>query len=247
MRKWKFIVFSIIFSTLLQVCVVSARTWTASSGKSIEAEFVSINGNKVALKLKSGKTIRVPIKGLTQADQEFLKTLIPPRIRLDVKYKRTREVLKKDSYDSWKWVETHTKVLLSLRKVNQEPYSKQLLLHVCVIARNPNSRDRVVIEQGEYPFSFDQSRVFDVSIPTPGLRSVEGNSDHSLSSYYYSRNLRFEGILVWVGDRNGKRIFLASDPSGRYDKAFDKLKLAEKRTVMDKDFDPIHRKTFLYY
>ena len=55
------------------VCNAELRTWTAVNGKEVEAEFVSNNDGQVSLKMKTGKTFKVPINKLSKADQNFLK------------------------------------------------------------------------------------------------------------------------------------------------------------------------------
>ena len=54
---------------------LSARTWTqASSGNTIEADLVSVQGSKVTLKLKTGRTAVVEISTLSVEDQTFIKS-----------------------------------------------------------------------------------------------------------------------------------------------------------------------------
>ncbi|MCB1229400.1 MAG: PQQ-binding-like beta-propeller repeat protein [Verrucomicrobiae bacterium] len=62
-----------ILSTLLIGSAVSeARTWTqASSGKTIEADFVRLEGDLVVLS-RNGQLAKVPLKQLSQEDQDFV-------------------------------------------------------------------------------------------------------------------------------------------------------------------------------
>jgi tetratricopeptide (TPR) repeat protein len=61
--------------TLCMACVAilasvaEARTWTSARGKTIDAEFVSIDRDGVVLKNTAGKLYRVPYNKLSQADQ----------------------------------------------------------------------------------------------------------------------------------------------------------------------------------
>ncbi len=52
--------------------VTSARTWTNTEGKQIEAELVRVSGN-VAILNKGSEVVRAPIDQLSQADQEYLE------------------------------------------------------------------------------------------------------------------------------------------------------------------------------
>jgi len=69
-------------SIFLSLCLLgvplssaNARTWTESeSGRTIDAELVGVSDGQAELKLKSGKTAKVPISRLSVADREFLMT-----------------------------------------------------------------------------------------------------------------------------------------------------------------------------
>jgi len=50
---------------------VDARTWTSGQQK-LEAEFLEVIGDKVALRKPDGKTIRIAIRSLSAADQEYV-------------------------------------------------------------------------------------------------------------------------------------------------------------------------------
>lgn len=49
------------------------RTWTNQEGKTIEAELMRVEGDKVRLQLTGGKVYDVPVATLSAADQEFIK------------------------------------------------------------------------------------------------------------------------------------------------------------------------------
>lgn len=55
------------------------RTWTDTSGKfSIKARSATVEGDKVSLETEEGRTIRIPIEKLSEADRTFLKSLGKP-------------------------------------------------------------------------------------------------------------------------------------------------------------------------
>lgn len=55
------------------LATASARTWTNQNGKTIEAEFVALNGETLVLKGDQGKTYEIPLASLSEADQSFAK------------------------------------------------------------------------------------------------------------------------------------------------------------------------------
>ena len=69
----------LFFIVLGSVCNAELRTWTSIVGTKVEAELVSLTGNQVTLKTKAGKTLKLPLKKLSKADQEFLKAKSSPK------------------------------------------------------------------------------------------------------------------------------------------------------------------------
>ncbi len=64
-----------VFYGLAQEAGSELRTWTAVNGKKVEAQFVSNNDGQVALRLTNGKTFKVPLNKLSEADQDFIKAV----------------------------------------------------------------------------------------------------------------------------------------------------------------------------
>ncbi len=70
------------------------RTWSLNSGKSIEAEYVTLIGGDVALKTIRGKVVKVPLPKFSEEDLIFLDLLNPPELKMDFKKHTSRfEVL----------------------------------------------------------------------------------------------------------------------------------------------------------
>lgn len=52
---------------------LQARTWTsASNGKTLEGDLVSVEGSNLQIKLANGKVIKAPLTAFSKADQEFV-------------------------------------------------------------------------------------------------------------------------------------------------------------------------------
>lgn len=58
--------------TLSQFTLGEGRTWTNAQGKTINAEFVKTDGQKVVLKRPNGQLSTIPINQLSQADKDFI-------------------------------------------------------------------------------------------------------------------------------------------------------------------------------
>src|SRR6056300_1786312 len=49
------------------------RTWTSADGRTLEARYLEMVGNKVRIENASGRTFTVPLTGFSSADQEYTK------------------------------------------------------------------------------------------------------------------------------------------------------------------------------
>ena len=59
------------------VVALESRTWTSTTGGSIEAELVRVDGDKVVLKDKTGRELNVKRVQLSQGDQRYLDEVAP--------------------------------------------------------------------------------------------------------------------------------------------------------------------------
>jgi hypothetical protein len=63
---------SLFFLLLILSNLLNARTWTNQEGKQIQAEFISLQGEAVVIRMQ-GRTYTIPLKTLSEQDQEFAK------------------------------------------------------------------------------------------------------------------------------------------------------------------------------
>jgi outer membrane protein assembly factor BamB len=76
MRVYRFLNRMAVGLALLVSCSVSeARTWTdAKTGRTVEGEYVEMEGEKVTVRQKNGRVLKLPLGLLAEADQEFVKS-----------------------------------------------------------------------------------------------------------------------------------------------------------------------------
>lgn len=60
------------------VCSAEIRTWTDTQGRSMEAEFIRVDGEKVSFQKPDGMRYGFPLAQLSQADQDYIKSLNEP-------------------------------------------------------------------------------------------------------------------------------------------------------------------------
>lgn len=66
------LLFPAVFCGVAQELSPKLRTWEAVNGKKVEAQFVSNNDGQVTLRGKNGKTFKVPLNKLSEADQDLI-------------------------------------------------------------------------------------------------------------------------------------------------------------------------------
>jgi len=73
MKAVTFLLFAVLGLSL------QARTWTdAASGRTIEAEFVRVEGEEVVVRMQNGSVTKIAISRLSATDQEFVKKSATP-------------------------------------------------------------------------------------------------------------------------------------------------------------------------
>jgi formylglycine-generating enzyme required for sulfatase activity len=70
MIRFSILVFAFSFSLFAKEPI---RTWTSADGRTLEARFLEMVGNKVRIENTSGRKFTVPLTGFSQADQEYVK------------------------------------------------------------------------------------------------------------------------------------------------------------------------------
>lgn len=72
--------------TVLSLCVCAQgemRTWTSSSGKTVEGEYVSSSFDNVNIENANGEIIKIPIELLCEEDLTYIELANPPELSID--------------------------------------------------------------------------------------------------------------------------------------------------------------------
>jgi hypothetical protein len=65
------------FLVLASLAAAEARTWTSSSGKTVEAELVAVQGAMVVLQTAQGQRLSIALQALSADDQAFVRSQQP--------------------------------------------------------------------------------------------------------------------------------------------------------------------------
>jgi len=128
------------------------RIWTGVNGSSIEAEFVKQVPGSIYLKMRDGKTKKIPIKKLSEADQKYIEQHQPPKLKLFVhpnldrtnQAKRRRRQIQKESFS----------FEIRIEKTSSIPYTLPLTGELFVIGQIDSEDSFVILQNQSISFSF---------------------------------------------------------------------------------------------
>ncbi len=214
----------ILVAVALMVVNVHAefRVWSSKDGmQNIEAQFIQMAGNKVVLEKQDGTRIMVPMNKLCAKDNEYLASVVPPEIKIEVDRDKSTEALSDNGYS------THDRdtitVNVAVKKVSKSPCTQKFKAYLYIIAESYRGDSRVVIGKNEVSFSFDKKN--SVSLNASGSVSYWDSYGGGKSGWQY------EGYLVVVENDKGEMVAIDANKSS-YEK---KLNVIRKQAVSKVD------------
>ncbi|QBG46746.1 hypothetical protein EGM51_04800 [Verrucomicrobia bacterium S94] len=196
----------LVFFAAGNVSAGEIRMWTLNSGKTVEAEFVSLIGGKIALKTPGGKLLKIPENGISPDDLSYIELQNPPRLDFSFS-KMTRQHVYAPLTE---WFENDTPPPRSLyytfstqiRQLSPNPYNHELTAEIFVMAAEVDGDKNILIDYRKEPFRLTDENGRVVNIP--GVQEV------MLTSYLAPggmwRGEKFAGYLIVVTDTRGEII-----------------------------------------
>jgi len=206
---------SILFTFFLSL-TIEARIWKDKKGHEIEAELMSMQAGKVFLKRSNGKTLRISKKSLSEADQEFLATKIPPKVKIDFKKSQDR---RSDGYD----VYMTGKIIIT--KKSAPTYSGTLTATLIMIGKYENRAAFIILDKASNTFTFTNSKTF----------VLKGKLFRMYNSYYSSYGQKYMGYIALITDADGKLVEVKSNRK-EFLKDYKKIIKFEKGARFDRKF-----------
>jgi hypothetical protein len=205
------------------------RIWALVSGKSIEAEYVSLAFNKVFLKTPDGKQITVPIEQFSEEDRVFLELENPPILSVDFKHKSNQLL---GYYKSTPFLNRfppnrfeHT-FKIQVQKTSTEPYNHPLHVEYFAIGRQLQDRDKyILMEKKESEFSLDKPSGYSFEMAGSPVSVIKYEDRGKVGR-------AFAGYLVVVTDSRGK-VIAHNDSSNRLFNNYERLKERKVGDFMD--------------
>lgn len=119
------------------------RTWTSSSGQTMEGEYVTLIFGNVTIRMANGKELKVPFDSLSNEDRNYVSLRNPPTLKVEY-----RESTKPQTYVADAWVDNgggshdnhpvkvfYSKFGADIIQTSREPYDHELTVEIYVLSR----------------------------------------------------------------------------------------------------------------
>jgi len=221
-------IFIVLFLLSCSLVQAKTRTWTTTDGKGFDAEYLSIFGDKVVLKLKTGKKVRIPMDKLSPSDKVFVERLNPPRLDINFTHtkKQRKTPLQAESAEKhhpspkMKFVTFH----VSVKKKSSASYSLPLTVEYFAFADEINGDKKILVAHETKAFSFKgKNREYTFQGKTVEfMRYIVVIGTWEKGIHLPPRGERYGGFVVIVRDQSGKVIAHKSSNKNLY-KVIDKI------------------------
>ncbi len=179
------------------------RTWIRTDGKTMEAEFVSIVGDKAVLKNSRGRQKKVPLAQLSQADREFIELTHPPEFIIDFT-KQSSQKFFIESPEIPGWTPDHLDYVFTtkLKQSSSGVYNHELNVEFFAVGKEIDGNNYVLFDRKENSFvpASAVGRSHSFSGDAVPVRSFE------VDGWIDRRGVKYGGYLVVVTDKRGKII-----------------------------------------
>lgn len=180
------------------------RIWTFSNGKSVEAEFISVIGDKVALKGKRGKLIKVSKTSISKEDQVYIELSQPPA--LDFSFSKTTKPFTYMPLTGW-FEENNVPprsqfytFSSQIKQTSANPYNHELSAEVFVMAVEVDGDKNILIDY--------RKQTFRLAAEKKRKANIQGAEGLMLTTYLAPggmwRGEKYAGYLIVVTDSQGE-------------------------------------------
>ncbi|RKX39682.1 MAG: hypothetical protein DRP64_13940 [Verrucomicrobia bacterium] len=174
------------------------RTWTRMDGKTMEAELVTVIGQKAVLKSEDGRQRKIPLLQLSDEDREIIELARPPKFNMDFSKKSSQTIGKMSPFNT----QPPPKVLdyvfsAKLKQTSAGRYNHELHVEFYAIGSEITGDHYVLLDRQESRFTptreNERSHVF--SGKPVRLTSYELDG--------INRGIKYESSLIVVTDSRG--------------------------------------------
>ena len=172
------------------------RLWQDRKGNVLEAEFVCETAGKIVLRDPKGKEYKLSLSSLSQKDQNYLYSKLPPKVEIIFSKKQDR---RKHEY----YADVDMQCDVTIKKKSRMPYEAQLKAILFVIGDAKRNKEYVMLDRTEVEFDFKNSKEFSFKGAMFRMRQYD-------SYYYHSDGVEYAGFMVAVYDVDGNQVEIKS-------------------------------------
>ncbi len=201
------------------------RIWTSQAGDTLEAEYVRDTMGNVWLKPPNGNVKKVPIKALSQADQDYINLNKPPTLEIIVDDNKKGLSVKGD-------IDNRRESLrfeVNIRKTSKRPYPRKMTAYLFVIGLD--------IYKDEYVLLDSQKESFVLTPEKNNSYSFEGKSVKLEYDPDPPWGKKYEGYLVCIQTSDGEILLFKGKK--RFEKNLQVLIGARVGARFDEDMRPL--------
>ena len=178
------------------------RKWTLSSGKSVDAEYVAIIGEKVVLKTDRGKVVKVPLAKFSEADLIFLDFLNPPELKMDFKKHTSRFEVLHNPYSGMA-IPTAQEFAggVVVKQQNMKEYTHSLRIEMYVVVDEYDGNNFILLDRQTETFTLtpENKKIFELRGEDKILRRYDNYGG-------IVRGEKYKGYMILVYDERGEII-----------------------------------------
>jgi len=211
LKKYIQTVLFILFSVVLCLNSVHAemRTWTSTSGKTFEGEFVVIMGDKVVIKTPKGKQIKVPLSKFSQQDRLFMELENPPEFEIEGGGKSSQHIWpqKKKTYGAGALPGALDYTFYAkIKQISSGVYNQELHVELIAVGTEIDGNNYIFLDRAEGTFipSEYKNKTF----------RLETQRKVRLYNYVFyedgKRGQKYNGYIITITDVRGEIIAFKS-------------------------------------
>ena len=179
------------------------RTWIITDGKTLEAEYVVVIGDKVVLRTDKGKQIRIPYMQLCAEDRDFIDLARPPKFDMDFIKTSSQIMPPKLATGSWyRDIRTYAYEFgVRLKQRSAGTYNQELEVEYFAVGEEVDGDNYVLLERKKFVFNPANSQEHEFR----SEKKVKVESKELVPGIRMRGN-KYGGYLITVTDAHGKII-----------------------------------------
>lgn len=193
----------IIFCLLQTVSFGEMRIWHSIDGTRFVGEYEAERLDRYYFRDENGKTRTIPVKDLVPNDERYIRTIVPPEIKVDFR--------KKAYIPQGTYADKDVTVIdgqLEIRKIGRKPFYGKLRGELCYVGEEVATDHYMMLAKKKFSVEFPDSENPTVDITLRAEARVYEEYNH-----IQMRGRNYEGYAVFIFSSTGELIAFDTDLS----------------------------------